>query len=66
MLLPLDQAIPQEIITPDYVRDHVVYCAPPSNKVIPVVTLSGLRGTLSEYVLGVVSGCPLTDAPVIP
>lgn len=50
MLLPMDQLLPQEVITPDYVRDHVVYCTAPSNKVIPVVTLSGLRGTLTEYV----------------
>lgn len=57
MLLPLDQAGPQETITPDYVRDHVVYCAPPSNKVVSVVTLSGLRGTLSEQVINLVPFC---------
>ncbi|CAG8695063.1 7370_t:CDS:2, partial [Acaulospora colombiana] len=44
LLLPLDPVTPQEVITADYVRDHVVYCTAPSNKVIPVVTLSGLRG----------------------
>lgn len=51
LLLPSDQTTSQEVITPDYVRDHVVYCTAPSNKVIPVVTLSGLRGTLSENTL---------------
>jgi len=55
MLLPMDQAVPQEVITPDYVRDHVVYCAPPSSKVVPVVTLSGLRGAITEYVLAFAS-----------
>ncbi|KIM32906.1 hypothetical protein M408DRAFT_14499 [Serendipita vermifera MAFF 305830] len=51
ILLPLDQASPQDAITPDYVRDHVVYCAPPSSKVVPVVTLSGLRGQLCDNTL---------------
>lgn len=51
LLLPLDQTIPNENITPDYVRDHIVYCTGPTNRNIPVVTLSGLRGSISDNTL---------------
>ncbi|KAG8819185.1 hypothetical protein FRC17_010575, partial [Serendipita sp. 399] len=51
LLLPLDQVMPQENITADYVRDHVVYCTGPSNKTIPVVTVSGLRGFITDNTL---------------
>ncbi|PVF97932.1 hypothetical protein CPB86DRAFT_759256 [Serendipita vermifera] len=60
LLLPLDPVTPQEVITADYVRDHVVYCTAPSNKVIPVVTLSGLRGTITENTLTLRSVIPTT------
>ncbi|KAG8782110.1 hypothetical protein FRC15_007495 [Serendipita sp. 397] len=62
LLLPLDQALPQENITSDYVRDHVIYCTGPSNKTIPVVTLSGLRGFISDNTLTIRSVIP-TNSP---
>jgi hypothetical protein len=50
LLLPTDIFANTDAVTPDFVRDHVVYCTAPSNRVIPVVTLSGLRGTISKFV----------------
>ena len=54
LLLPTDTFANADPVTPDFVRDHVVYCTAPSNRVIPVVTLSGLRGTISKFVHGLV------------
>lgn len=50
LFLPTDVFANADAVTPDFVRDHVVYCTAPSNRVIPVVTLSGLRGTISKFV----------------
>ena len=50
LLLPLEAAFMHEKITADFVKDHVVLCDGPSRKSAPIVTLSGLRGTLDEYV----------------
>jgi len=50
LLLPTDILVNTDAVTPDFVRDHVVYCTAPSNRVIPVVALSGLRGTISKFV----------------
>ncbi len=50
LLLPTGIFTNADPVTPDFVRDHVVYCTAPSTGVIPGVTLSGLRGTISKFV----------------
>ncbi|KAH9004555.1 hypothetical protein EDB86DRAFT_1959670 [Lactarius hatsudake] len=45
LLLPLESGGHTDI-TPDFVRDHVALCESPSGDTVPLVTLSGLRGTL--------------------
>jgi hypothetical protein len=54
LLLPIDILANTDAVTPDFVRDHVAYCTAPSNRVIRVVTLSGLRGMISKFVHGLV------------
>lgn len=50
ILLPAENSFVGEKITPDMVEDHVIYFDLASRASTPVVTLSGLRGTLKEYV----------------
>ena len=49
-LLPTDICTNTDPVTPDFVRYHIVYCTAPSTRVIPGVTLSGPRGTISKFV----------------
>ncbi|KAF8159896.1 hypothetical protein B0H34DRAFT_705261 [Crassisporium funariophilum] len=51
LLLPMEAAFTNEKITADFVKDHVVLCDGPSRKNAPIVTLSGLRGTLDDETL---------------
>ncbi|KAJ3503372.1 hypothetical protein NLJ89_g8464 [Agrocybe chaxingu] len=50
LLLPLESAS-YEKITPDFMKDHIILCDSPSRKDTPIVTLSGLRGTLDDETL---------------
>ncbi|KDR67748.1 hypothetical protein GALMADRAFT_258040 [Galerina marginata CBS 339.88] len=51
LLLPLEAAFTNEKITADFVKDHVILCDGPSRKSSPIITLSGLRGTLNNETL---------------
>ncbi|KAF5316222.1 hypothetical protein D9619_006641 [Psilocybe cf. subviscida] len=51
LLLPLESAFTHEKLTPEFMKDHVVLCDSASRKHAPIVTLSGLRGTLDEETL---------------
>jgi hypothetical protein len=51
LLLPAEDAHAGEKITADLVGDHVVFFDLASRACTPVVTLSGLRGELKEYVI---------------
>ncbi|KAF7319401.1 VPS9 domain-containing protein [Mycena chlorophos] len=51
LLLPLEAIGNNEKITADFVKDHVVLCDGPSRKNAPIITLSGLRGTLDGNTL---------------
>jgi hypothetical protein len=51
LLLPAEDSFVGEKITPDMVEDHVIFFDLASRASTPVVTLSGLRGTLKEYVI---------------
>ncbi|KAI0029181.1 hypothetical protein K488DRAFT_56987 [Vararia minispora EC-137] len=50
LLLPLEQAH-NVAITPDFIKDHVVLCDSKQQDTMPIVTLSGLRGTLFGHTL---------------
>ncbi|KAG6902479.1 hypothetical protein C0995_016056 [Termitomyces sp. Mi166 len=47
LLLPLEPSSGYDKLTPEFVKGHVVLCDSPSRKSAPIVTLSGLRGTLN-------------------
>ncbi|KAF8963394.1 hypothetical protein BDZ97DRAFT_1820620 [Flammula alnicola] len=51
LLLPLEPAFANEKINAEFVKDHLVLCDGPSRKGSPIVTLSGLRGTLEDETL---------------
>ncbi|KAF9525927.1 hypothetical protein CPB83DRAFT_817737 [Crepidotus variabilis] len=51
LLLPLESAFTNEKISPELLKDHVIFCDKPSRSKAPIVTLSGLRGTLDEETL---------------
>ncbi|KAH9479835.1 Vacuolar protein sorting-associated protein 9A [Psilocybe cubensis] len=51
LLLPLESTFSNFKITPDFLKDHIVLCEGSSRKSLPIVTLSGLRGTLDGEVL---------------
>ncbi|CAL1715405.1 unnamed protein product [Somion occarium] len=51
LLLPLEAHAPNESITPEFLRDHIVLCDGASRNNVPIITLSGLRGTLIEETL---------------
>ncbi|PPQ65202.1 hypothetical protein CVT24_011384, partial [Panaeolus cyanescens] len=50
LLLPLE-SVSNEKVTADFVKDHVVLCDSSSRKGAPILTLSGLRGTLNDETL---------------
>ena len=49
MLLPLEAHPVNEVITVEFLKDHIVFWDG-TNRDAPMVTLSGLRGTMAEYV----------------
>ncbi|KAI0072635.1 hypothetical protein K474DRAFT_1604721 [Panus rudis PR-1116 ss-1] len=51
LLLPLEAHPPNEPITPEFMKDHIVLCDGGNRNNAPIVTLSGLRGTLIEETL---------------
>ncbi|KAH9849874.1 hypothetical protein C2E23DRAFT_736274 [Lenzites betulinus] len=52
LLLPRDQHPASVSITPDFIKDHVAFCdAGAASRATSVVTLSGLRGSITENVL---------------
>ncbi|KZT70854.1 hypothetical protein DAEQUDRAFT_667251 [Daedalea quercina L-15889] len=51
LLLPLDSNRSNEPITPDFIKDHIALCDGVGRSNVPVVTLSGLRGTLMDTTL---------------
>ncbi|KAH7885677.1 hypothetical protein F5I97DRAFT_1874306 [Phlebopus sp. FC_14] len=51
LLLPLEQALGQEKITPEFVQDHIIVCDVTSRDDAAVITMSGLRGRLVTDVL---------------
>ncbi|EIW78762.1 hypothetical protein CONPUDRAFT_166692 [Coniophora puteana RWD-64-598 SS2] len=48
MLLPLSAAHEKDKITPDFMKDHIILCDSQTRDDSPVITLSGLRGTLKD------------------
>ncbi|KAF9482648.1 hypothetical protein BDN70DRAFT_874835 [Pholiota conissans] len=48
LLLPLESSSTQGKVTADFVKDHVILCDNPPRKDAPIITLSGLRGTLEN------------------
>ncbi|KAF8739059.1 VPS9 domain, partial [Rhizoctonia solani] len=46
MLLPSEPLPGNVAITPDLLRDHLALCGPPNQTSSPIVTVSGVRGTL--------------------
>ncbi|THH10746.1 hypothetical protein EW145_g1107 [Phellinidium pouzarii] len=51
LLLPTEQASSHEAITPEMMKDHIIFCNGSARNDAPVVTLSGLRGTIDESAL---------------
>ena len=51
LLLPSEPSSGHEVITPEFVQDHVVFCNLASTDNTAVVTLSGLRGHLVKFVV---------------
>lgn len=51
LLLPLEQSSTHDLLTPEFIQDHIVLCDGPSRNKAQVVTLSGLRGILDGYVV---------------
>lgn len=47
-MLPLESAYTNEKITVDVMKDHIVLCANASRNGAPIITLSGIRGTLDK------------------
>lgn len=50
MLLPLDTHPSNEPVTVEFIKDHIALCDGANRKYAPIITLSGLRGVLDEYV----------------
>jgi hypothetical protein len=50
LLLPLEPAQSHQVVTPEFVKDHVVLYDGITRKNAQIVTLSGLRGILDKYV----------------
>lgn len=48
LLLPLESYKPSEVITAEFIKDHIALCDGQAKSNAPIVTLSGLRGTLTE------------------
>lgn len=63
LLLPTDQYQSNfhEAITPEFVKDHIVFCCGPSRDQAPIVTLSGLRGQIDENSLTIQSTLPISS-----
>ncbi|KAF8511834.1 hypothetical protein BU17DRAFT_54371 [Hysterangium stoloniferum] len=62
LLLPLEP-YSGEIITPEFVKDHVAICSTTSPS--PLVTLSGLRGVTVSGTLTIQSTLPTTSKPFV-
>ena len=50
-MLPIEVHTANDIITPEFLKDHIVLADGPSRNHAPIITLSGLRGHLIEYVI---------------
>ncbi|EED81888.1 predicted protein [Postia placenta Mad-698-R] len=48
LLLPLEPYKPSEVITAEFIKDHIALCDGQAKSNAPIVTLSGLRGTLTD------------------
>ncbi|KAH9839997.1 uncharacterized protein C8Q71DRAFT_703402 [Rhodofomes roseus] len=51
LLLPLDNHRSSEPITPEFIKDHIALCDGSGRSNAPIVTLSGLQGTLKDTTL---------------
>ncbi|KAI0917915.1 hypothetical protein AcV5_002728 [Taiwanofungus camphoratus] len=51
LLLPLEPHPPTETITIEFIRDHIALCDSSARTSVPIVTLSGLRGSLLDETL---------------
>lgn len=49
-MLPLEVHTTNDPITPEFLKDHIVLADGPNRNNAPIITLSGLRGHLIEYV----------------
>ncbi|KAI5124222.1 hypothetical protein M0805_005072 [Coniferiporia weirii] len=61
LLLPTEHAGSHEIITPEFMKDHIVFSNGSARIDAPIVTLSGLRGTIDENSLKIQSTLPLAS-----
>ncbi|EED79722.1 predicted protein [Postia placenta Mad-698-R] len=51
LLLPLESYKPSEVITAEFIKDHIALCDGQAKSNAPIVTLSGLRGTLTDVTI---------------
>ncbi|KDQ50153.1 hypothetical protein JAAARDRAFT_42332 [Jaapia argillacea MUCL 33604] len=63
LLLPLEQPSPHDTLTPEFMKDHIILTDGSSRTNAPIITLSGLRGTLSDETLTLISTLPTTSKP---
>ncbi|TFY61073.1 hypothetical protein EVJ58_g4731 [Rhodofomes roseus] len=58
LLLPLDNHRSSEPITPEFIKDHIALCDGSGRSNAPIVTLSGLQGTLKDLASSTKSTIP--------
>ncbi|KAL5537087.1 hypothetical protein ACEPAF_910 [Sanghuangporus sanghuang] len=61
LLLPTEVASSREAITPEFVKDHIIFCEGSAREKSPFVTLSGLRGTIDGDDLLIQSSIPTSS-----
>ncbi|KAL5531486.1 hypothetical protein ACEPAG_4363 [Sanghuangporus baumii] len=61
LLLPTEVANSREVITPEFLKDHIIFCEDSAREKAPFVTLSGLRGTIDGDDLLVQSSIPTSS-----
>ncbi|KAJ3557990.1 hypothetical protein NM688_g1178 [Phlebia brevispora] len=63
LLLPLEANTTNEPITTEFIKDHVAFWDGSTQRNAPMVTLSGLRGTMSDEILTIRSSLDTSSKP---
>ncbi|KAH9921737.1 uncharacterized protein BXZ73DRAFT_51674 [Epithele typhae] len=64
LLLPKDPHPSNVSVTPEFIKDHIAFCdAGAGSRVTSVITLSGLRGSITDNVLTIRSTLPPSSKP---